>query len=181
MSINNRKLLGISICLLVLSGCGSSKKDVQQASVNEPEKAHHIKELYLQFNTDKNLNPDQDNQPLSVMVRIYQIKDNQAFLQTNYKDLLKEKNDVVKQNTLSRYDIILKPNEKILLHRSLEKETIYIVIVAFFRKPDLEKNNWKAIIRRDYLIKKKPRIVDVNANNLSVKPTKKELKDQKKK
>ncbi|MDI2111750.1 type VI secretion system lipoprotein TssJ [Commensalibacter nepenthis] len=181
MYINKQKLLGLGVCLLILSGCSSSKKDVQQASVNEPKKARHIKELYLQFNTDKELNLNQDKQPLSVMVRIYQFKDNQAFLQSNYKELLKEKNNDIKQNTLNQYDIILKPNEKILLHRPLEKDSIYIAIVAFFRNPDLEKNNWKIIIRRDYLFKKKPRIIEISSNKLSLEPTKKELKAQGKK
>lgn len=173
MYINKQKLLIIGGYLLILCGCSSSNNDIQQASVNEPKKAHHIKELYLQFNTNKELNLNQDKQPLSVMVRIYQFKDNQAFLQSNYKDLLKERNDNIKQNTLNQYDIILKPNEKILLHRPLEKDTVYIAIVAFFRKPDLQENNWKTIIRRDYLLKKKPRIIEINSNKLSLEPTKK--------
>lgn len=181
MYINKQKLFGIGICLLILAGCSSSKKDVQQASVNEPKKAHNIKELYLQLNADKELNLDQDKQPLSVMTRIYQLKDNRAFLQSNYKDLLNEKNEDFKQNTLDKYDIILKPNEKILLHRPLEKDTIYLAIVAFFRKPDLQKNDWKIIIRRDSLFKKKPRIIKVSSNKLSLELTKKELKKREKK
>lgn len=178
MFINKQIIWLIGCSFLMLSACSSSKKDVQQASVNEPKKASSIKDLYIQFNADKSPNADKNNHPLSVMVRVYQLKDKNAFIQSNYKDLLNDKNENVKEDTLTQYDIPLKPTDKILLHRPLETDTIYIGVAAFFKQPDLQKNNWKVIIRRDILFKKKPRIIEVNTNTLSLKLTKKELKKQ---
>lgn len=181
MFINKKMVWVIGCSFLMLSGCSSSKKDVQQASVNEPKKASNIKDLYIQFNAEKSPNIDKNNHPLSVMIRVYQLKDKNAFIQSNYKDLIKDNNINVKQDTLIQYDIPLKPTDKILLHRPLETDTIYIGVAAFFKQPDLQKNNWKFIIRRDSLFKKKPRIIEVNTNALSLKLTKKELKKQGKK
>ncbi|MDN2485288.1 type VI secretion system lipoprotein TssJ [Kosakonia sacchari] len=128
-----------------------------------------IKVLHLDFTAREALNTDaRENNVLSesVLVRIYQLKDNKTFDQCVYQQLLNDGEKVLGTDLLASRDVVLKPGGDVLLDMPLEKDANYVAVAGLFRQPDLVKNTWKLKINREELDPDTPRVVEAGNNSL---------------
>lgn len=161
---------------LNLTGCGLTQ------SVSEGTKSaltsvfyKKIKVLHLDFTAREALNTDaRENNSLSesVVVRVYQLRDDKVFNKTVYQQLLKEGETVLGADLLASRDLVVKPGGDALLNMPMEEDAKYVAVVGLFRHPDMVKNTWKLTIEREELDPDKARVVEAGNNYLTLLPLK---------
>ena len=159
-----------------LTGCGltQSVSDGTKSAFNAVF-YKKVKVLHLDFTAREALNTDtREHNSLSesVVVRIYQLKDNKIFDRTVYQQLLKEGDSVLEADLLATRDVIVKPGGDALLDMPMEEEAKYVAVVGLFRQPDTVQNSWKLMIDREELHPDKARVIEAGDNHLTLLPTK---------
>lgn len=89
------------------------------------------------------INPDDDRHPLAVMVKLYQLIDDDRFLSASFTDLWKRDRAFIGREILSKYEWVLVPGQRKIIHLRLNPETRFIAAFAIFRRHGGEK--WRAI------------------------------------
>lgn len=161
---------------LSMTGCGLTQ------SVTEGTKSafnavfyKKIKVLHLDFTAREALNTDaRENHSLSesVVVRVYQLKDNKIFERTVYQQLLNEDETVLGEDRLETRDIVIKPGADATLDMPMHAEAKFVAVAGLFRHPDMAKQSWRLVIEREQLDPDKPRIIELNNNRLTLLPVK---------
>jgi type VI secretion system protein VasD len=118
-------LLGLSVVLL--AGCPK-----QPAKVN------------IVLNAANNVNPDAGGQALSVVVRIYQLKDKGRFESADYNAIWKSDKETLSEDLLERQERMIQPGTKEMLEIQTNSQANYIGAVALFRNPSGD--SWRKII-----------------------------------
>jgi len=159
-----------------LTGCGLTQ------SVSDGTKSaftavfyKKITVLHLDFTAREALNTDareSDSLSESVVVRVYQLKDNKTFDKTVYQQLLKEGETILGADLLATRDVVVKPGGDVLLDMPMEEDTRYVAVVGLFRHPDIVKNTWKLTISREELNPDKARVIEAGNNYLRLVPVK---------
>lgn len=159
-----------------LTGCGLTQ------SVNDATQSaftavfyKKIKVLHLDFTAREALNTDaRENHALSesVMVRIYQLRDNKTFDRSVYQQLLNNSETVLGADLLATRDVVVKPGGDALLDMPMDEEAKYVAVVGLFRHPDMVKNTWKLTIDREELDPDKARVIEAGNNHLALLPIK---------
>ena len=113
----------LSITVL-LSGCGTAPVKVD-------------------LKPSANLNPDINNQPLPVVVRLYQLSKSKNFIQATFWELWNNDKKTLGNTMLSKNVVTVVPNvpQKASIKRN--KQANFIGVVAIFRKP--VGNDWRVI------------------------------------
>lgn len=159
-----------------LAGCG-----VTQSVTDGTKSAFNavfykkIKVLHLDFTAREALNTDaRESNSLSesVVVRIYQLKDNKTFDKSVYQQLLKDSETALGADLLATRDVVVKPGADVLLDMPMEEGAKYVAVVGLFRHPDVVKNTWKLIIDREELDPDKARVIEAGNNHLTLLPIK---------
>jgi len=90
------------------------------------------------------VNPDPTGQALSVVVRIYQLKDKGRLESADYNAILKSEKETLADDMLQRQERQVEPGTQELLEIAADPMAKYIGVVALFRNPtgDL----WRKII-----------------------------------
>ena len=93
------------------------------------------------------LNPDQNNRPLSLVLRVYQLKDKTAFEQFSLSDLASQKSDddIFANSLVSRREFVVVPGQDREIDIEVSSSARYVGVVAMFRQPD--ENRWKLLFR----------------------------------
>lgn len=147
-----------------LTGCG-----VTQGITDGTKSAFNavfykkIKVLHLDFTAREALNTDtRESNSLSepVVVRIYQLKDRKTFDKTVYQQLLKDGEAMLETDLLATRDVVVKPGGDTNLDMPMEDEAQFVAVVGLFRHPDMVKNTWKQVLKREDLDPDKPRILE---------------------
>ncbi|TDR70275.1 type VI secretion system lipoprotein TssJ [Paludibacterium purpuratum] len=109
-----------AICLL-LSACASG-----------PSNAN-----YLAIGT-RNLNPDESGHPLSLVIHIVQLKQNQAFSRLTPADLTsgKSEKDLLSSEMIDSTELVLLPGSKSDINATISPDAKYIGVIGYFRQPD---------------------------------------------
>ncbi|MGK3144617.1 type VI secretion system lipoprotein TssJ [Pantoea sp. C2G6] len=175
-SLTNTARWLLPLLAISLSGCGLTQ------SVSDGTKSaftavfyKKIKVLHLDFTAREALNTDaRENNSLSesVVVRVYQLKDNKTFDRSVYQQLLKEGDTLLGADLLASRDVVVKPGGDALLDMPMEEETKYVAVVGLFRHPDMVKNSWKLTIDREALDPDKARVIEAGNNHLTLLPLK---------
>jgi type VI secretion system protein VasD len=159
-----------------LTGCG-----VTQGVVDGTKSAYtavffkKIKVLHLDFTAREALNTDsRESNSLSepVVVRVYQLKDHKTFDKTVYQQLLKDGDTILKDDLLATRDVVVKPGGDANLDMPMEEDAQFVAVVGLFRHPDMVKNSWKRVLKREDLDPDKPRILEAGNNHLTLQPLK---------
>lgn len=145
----------LPVLALILSGCGffQSVSDGTRSAASSLF-YKQIKILHLDFFGRAALNTDsreQNSAPQSVIVRIYQLKDEKRFNQTQYEQLVGDGANLLKENLLAEQFVVVKPNSAVTLDMPMEEGTQFVAIVALFRDPDMAKGNWRLVVKRNDL------------------------------
>jgi type VI secretion system protein VasD len=134
-----------------------------------------IKVLHLDFTAREALNTDsRESNSLSepVVVRVYQLKDHKTFDKTVYQQLLKDGDTILKDDLLATRDVVVKPGGDANLDMPMEEDAQFVAVVGLFRHPDMVKNSWKRVLKREDLDPDKPRILEAGNNHLTLQPLK---------
>jgi type VI secretion system protein VasD len=125
--------LSISIALSMLAGgCSSGPK------------AYAIK-----GDGDPVLNLDVGGKSLSVVVRIYQLRDAKEFSKLTFDSLAdgRPENELLGPALLDKADVVIVPGGTYTSTEKLHEETRFVGIVAFFRRPD--QFYWRQLVEAD--------------------------------
>ena len=126
----------------LLGGCASSPK-----------------QYAIRGDGDPSLNRDINGKSLSVVVRIYQLKDAQEFSKLTFDTLAsgRPESDFLGSALLDKTDAVIIPGGSYENSQKLLEDTKFVGIVAFFRKPD--PYYWRQLAEAD----------DVRSNGLAFK------------
>ena len=124
-----RRLLtqGPVLLALLLPGCG-------------PDPTRTL----LTVNASAQLNPNSENQPSPTVVRIYGLKNPDAFNNATFFQIFEADRATLGADLLSRREVILEPGQKLEVDSTEEPGTRFVGILAAFRQ--LDGANWRAIL-----------------------------------
>jgi type VI secretion system protein VasD len=143
--VNGIKVLLVLVTFLVLAGCSSPP-------------------VKFGIEAGDNLNPNEKNEPLPVVSRIYLLSDDQAFNAAEFESLWKDDQAVLGDSMLIRQELVLTPasEERITLKR--REGAKFAAIIAIFR--EAEGGQWRAIksIPDNYVSRKFSKSLEVKLN-----------------
>lgn len=141
---------------LMLSGCGAwqSVSDAS-SSVYHAVFFKQVKVLNVDLSARKALNADDGGRPVSVAVRVYQLRDRKLFDKASYEDLLKNDRTLLAQDLQDDMAAVVNPGASASLSQPMQSDTKYVAIVAFYRNPG-SGNGWKYLIEKKKLDSDKP-------------------------
>jgi len=97
----------------------------------------------LRVNSAPELNHDSDQASLPVVLKVYQLKDEQPFKQANFEELWKKDKATLSGSLLSTQSYTIYPGKTERFQISRTKGARFLGVVATFRKP--ETDTWKAV------------------------------------
>lgn len=141
---------------LLLTACGAWQA-VSDASSSTYHAVFHkqVKVLNVDLSAREALNPDDAGRPMSVAVRVYQLKDRKMFDGASYADLLRNDRTVLAQDLQASMASVLNPGASASLAQSMRADTKYVAIVAFYRSPGIG-DGWKYVVEKKKLDADKP-------------------------
>lgn len=71
---------------------------------------------------------------------------------------------------LEQRSLVIKPGEGAQLNVPLNENAGAIAVVALFREPDLQRNDWRLLLNRDELDPDRPRIIELGESRLTLRP-----------
>lgn len=121
--------LSLVLCAVLLSACASKPASYPIRAAADPV-----------------INRDETGNPLSVVVRIYQLRDRKAFSALNFDGLTSGRSDteLFGNELIERSEVIVVPGQQVLAATNLTPETRYIGLVGMFRQPDID--SWRYLI-----------------------------------
>ena len=95
------------------------------------------------------INLDESGNSLSVVVRLYQLKDKEAFSQLGFDKITSGKSDkeIFGDSLIERSEVVLIPGAPFKSDNTLNASTKYLGVVAMFRQPDA--NSWRYLLSAD--------------------------------
>ena len=99
--------------------------------------------IKVDMSSTGNLNLNINNEPLPVVVRIYQLSDKGVFESSTFNQLWKSDSKALSKSLLTKNEIILNPGSKDRVELDRHNDAKYVGVVAIFRTPGQRK--WRAI------------------------------------
>ncbi|WP_136066954.1 type VI secretion system lipoprotein TssJ [Modicisalibacter radicis] len=126
--------LGIFLLTLALCGCGVADRVGDRIDDTwagdlfaNPERVR------VTIDSDESLNPDADGEPLSVVIRIYQLTEKPPFATASPRQLWRDGGSVLGDSLLSRRELTLLPGERKVDIAALAPSAQFVGVAAFFR------------------------------------------------
>ena len=179
MNKKNRITSVCSLALLcaMLSGCGVWE-GMKDGTANAAKSIFYtkLKILKIDLVARNGLNQNERGQSLSTVVRIYQLKDKQTYEVASYRDLLNQDKTILSNDLAEGYkQYTIRPGETISLDETLDKETKYVGIVAFYNRVG-EEQPWKMLLSKKQLKNKKPLVIELVDNKVVIQETEKKVR-----
>lgn len=151
-SLSCLRLLATAAVLLGLVGCGVTDRIGKRMDDSwAADMLSDREQVILTADGGNQLNPDPDGQPLSVVLRVYQLTDLARFASTD-ADTLWDAPDKALGNTLvNARELILLPGIGTVERWPLEQQAGYVGVAAFFR--DDHDAQWKVAFDAESLRK----------------------------
>src|SRR5471032_7722 len=136
------------VASMSLCACGAWQ-GVSDTSSSAYQAVFHkqVKILNVDLNARASLNPDEANRPVSVAVRVYQLKDRKSFDAASYNDLLKNERAVLSADLQDTAGVVVNPGSAASLSQPMRPDTEFIAIVGFFRDPKNDREIGRASCR----------------------------------
>lgn len=108
-----------------------------------------IKDIRVTLLPTYRLNPDESGAPLSVVVRVYQLRNRERFDRADFRALWRNDEKVLEGDVLERREITVYPETKasIELQVDQKKGVQFLGVMALFRKPEGEL--WRQVTSSD--------------------------------
>lgn len=150
----------LSLALVLLTGCGG-KPTVPPVPQEKPPLQLRIK---VTAAPDANRGPG--GEPLSVVVRLYELKSQGIFANADFFSLYDREGEVLGGDLIARDEVTLAPGQFLPISRPLNPEATYLGVIAAFR--EIDQARWRDLMRM------KPDmdntlLVEVGANAVSIR------------
>lgn len=171
-SVSLRQLVLLALCGL-LAGCGLTQT-VTDGTVNVTKSIFYkkIKVLHLDFEPRAAVNADEAQTPLATMVQVWQLKDRQKVDAADYQTLLRDADNVLKEDVVASKSLLVMPKGSVILNMPMNEEAKYVAVVGLFNRPELKNNTWRLVLTRDDLDPDKPRTLELGNGFLTLVPVK---------
>jgi type VI secretion system protein VasD len=124
IAVKNYKLVFLVLSALMLAACFSAPVKVV-------------------LTAGEQANLDEHGNPLPVQVRIYQLQDKTAFLQSSFNELWQQDTEVLGDSLLDKKEVTVASNGSLTVSMKRNKDCHYIGVFAIFRRP--EGDSWRAL------------------------------------
>ncbi len=138
-------LLYALLATFILNSTGCSKVSIPFMKDEEVEKKPVF--TYLEFETSKDVNPDSNNRPSPIVVRIHELSSRTVFDNNDFFALYESPGKILGPDMLSQEEFEFNPGKKLEHKISLNKNTKYIGVLAAYR--DIGNARWRALIKVD--------------------------------
>jgi type VI secretion system protein VasD len=118
---------------LLLNACGSSGKNAATVPTT----------LKLEIAASADLNPDHLGRAAPILVRIYELRSDEQFQDTDFFSLQQQDKQILGDQLLARDELILLPGERHVLQRQLDPQTRYLAVLAGYRQ--LHSATWRSV------------------------------------
>ncbi len=141
---------------LILDACGA-----WQSASDATSTAYHavfykqVKTLNLDLTARASLNPDEADRPVSVAVRVYQLKDRRSFDAASYDDLLNHDRAVLAADLQDSAGVVVNPGSAASVSQPMRADTGYVAVVAFFRDVK-DDRDWRRVISKQSMSASEP-------------------------
>ncbi|KUZ74461.1 type VI secretion protein [Burkholderia ubonensis] len=163
-----RSLVGAAAALAILAtaGCGVGQA-VKDSTVGAAKWVFttQVKTMNVDLVARSSLNANAAGQPLSTVVRLYQLKDAKTFDQLDYTQLQTHDLDALKADLLATKDVVLRPGANASVSEPMHPDAHVVGVVAFFREPG-EGAVWKLTMPKKQWKQTDPVKVEVRDNVL---------------
>lgn len=120
----------LALIMLIVAGCGREKQP-DPTTVN------------LLLTASPQSNPDRNNRPSPVLVRVYELRSSGSFETADFFALLEQDQGVLGAEMLNRWEFQLAPGETQTLDATFQPGSRHIAVVVAVR--DIERAQWRAI------------------------------------
>jgi len=114
---------------VVLAACSSSRPDPAQ--------------LDLEIHPSAALNPNAENQPSPLLIRLYDLRDSDGFMAADFFELYDRDSARLGGSLLSKREMLLVPNRPATVKRTMEDGATVLGVLAAFRV--LDGARWRAV------------------------------------
>lgn len=167
-------IMGVIAIALGLSGCASSAASIATSvvltamGVKKDQGPPPPKNVVVQVDTANNLNADAQGKGLSVVFRIYKLKDAAAFKQAPSERLFDAESAkmVLGPDLLGSKEELLIPGQHYQFKEKVDSQNGYLGIAVFFRKPHPQR--WKLVVANSDIAEASPLILGVHACAINV-------------
>ena len=164
-----RIIKSITTCLLMiwLTGCGIAQSVTETVTgISDSVFKWNIRTLHLDITARAELNLDDESRSSPVVIRIYQLKEEDSFISASYQDLVDQDSEILKDSLIEIKEVVLKPNTSISIDTPFDKKAEKVGIVALYKEPNLKDDSWRLVLSRDDLHITDPR--EIIANKYSI-------------
>jgi type VI secretion system protein VasD len=88
--------------------------------------------LMLKVHSDPVINPTSVGDPLPVIVKIYQLSEDNAFLQAQFQELWKQDQQVLSSSLVAKKEVQIHPNNNATITFKQVENARYLAVVATF-------------------------------------------------
>jgi type VI secretion system protein VasD len=130
-----RRVSLLLVALLSLAGCGKSP-----IVLARPKPATSP----LMISASADTNPDANGRPSPVVIRVYQLKADDAFVNAEFFPLFDDDMKVLGPSLISRDEYVLAPAEHRMVAVAVSDDTKFLGAVAAFR--DIRNAEWRVLV-----------------------------------
>lgn len=168
-----RSALTALLLTATLAGCGLTQKVTDgTTAVANAIFYKQVKTLHLDIRAREAVNNNDNGAALSTVVRIYQLKDRKTLDSTDYPSLFANDSRALKTDLVAQKDIRIRPGESVAVDMPMEESTQFVAVAAMFLAPDIANNSWRVVLARAELNPDTPRLIELNAQGLTLLPEK---------
>ena len=149
--VRTLSILATVCASLGLAGCGAWQS-VSDGTASAYNAVFHksVRTLDIDLSARASLNSGSGDQPYSVSVRIYQIRDRKAFDAASYDDLVQNDRTVLAQDLQDMASAVVTPGGAVNVSQPMRADTQYVAVVAFFRDAG-GATNWRRVFPKNAL------------------------------
>jgi type VI secretion system protein VasD len=119
--------------------------------------------LSIQIAASGSVNPDVNQRPSPVVVRLYELKSAARFDSADFLSLYEKDQAVLGADIVVREEFVLRPGERKAIDKPLAADTKFIGVVAAYR--ELERARWRGMVA---LVPGKNNVVTVTLDGVAV-------------
>lgn len=124
--------LGLGVGLVVV---GSFGMGCAQAPPPAAPKPCDVQIVTLRIYAADNINPNENQNPRSVVIRLYQLKDEMRLQNASYDEVLLTDKDVLGEDIVTQDEVVVFPNDLVEIKFERAKEASVLGGVALFHSP----------------------------------------------
>ena len=123
--------LVVGLCSLILVGCQAVYSTFPPSTK-------------LHFRVAADINPDFDNRPSPVIIRVYELASKTVFENQDFFALYDSPETVLRTDLLKKDELVFEPGQRNEYRMALQPATKAVAVVAAYR--DIEGARWRAVV-----------------------------------